>query len=191
MTPSGIKPVTFRHRVPLYEQWFPLICGQNSTLSGSRHIASCGMLFKTKNQNTAGQSATGINSGFWPGRRTAAAMWQQRTFNKHQRTLTLQIAHWRFPLTEQYVVIANYWYVTVSAGFVTNEMRSVNIIRRSDDGHGLTFKTHLMQGRCWGMLRAGDVYLVLELVLETHLQFAASGAVYRSGLLKIRNPPPS
>jgi len=100
MTPSGIKPATFRHRVLLYQQWFPLICGQNSTLSGSRHIASCGMLFKTTNQNTTEQPATEINSVFWPGCRTAAAMWQQITFNKHQRTLTLQIAHWRFPLTE-------------------------------------------------------------------------------------------
>ena len=100
MKPSGIKPATFRHRVPFYQQLFPLICGRNSNLSGPRHIASRGMLFKTKNQNTTGQSATGINSVFWPGRRTAAAMWQQRTFNKHQRTHTLQIAHWGFPLTE-------------------------------------------------------------------------------------------
>jgi len=111
---------------------------------------------------------------------------QQASKNTHTPDSTLRI-----PIDRNYVVIGIYLYVTASAGFVTNEMRSVNIIRLSADGHRVTFKTHFMQGRNWGTSRAGDVYLVLELVFETHLQSAASGADNCSGLLKIRNWGPS
>jgi hypothetical protein len=189
MTPSGIKSATFRHRVPLYQQWFPL-----RTKFHALRITTYSLVWLViQDEESKHGRAVGHRNKFcvlagtsYSSCHVTTNAIQQATKNTHTPDSTLNI-----PTERTYVVLRNHWHVTVSACFVTNETRSVNTIRHSVDGQRVTFKTYLMQDRNWGTSRAGDVYLDSELVLETYLQSTASGADNRSGLLQIHDwgPP--